>query len=411
MEREPDYAAWFALDPSVTYLNHGSYGACPRAILELQGELRRRLEAEPARFFSRSFEPLLDETRAVLAGFLGADPGGLVFVRNATEGVNAVLSSLQLDPGDELLTTDHAYGACKNALDHYAERWGARVTVATVPFPIQDPDQVVEAVLGAVRPRTRLALIDHVTSPTGLVFPIERLVAGLAQRGVETLVDGAHAPGMLDLALDRLGAAYYTGNAHKWLCTPKGSAFLWARPDRRDRLRPPVVGWGARSPRRDRSRLHLEFDWTGTHDPTAILCIPRALELLGGLLPGGWDALRARNRALVLEGRALLLEALDSPAPAPASMIGSLGAVLLPWTLGPSGESPDGIFDPLGTYLFDQHAIEVPVFPRPGAGQRVLRVSAQLYNRRRDYEALAAVLSGLRTEGGERPDRLGRHAE
>lgn len=388
-----DPRSLFALDPRVTYLNHGSYGACPLPILEHQAALRARLEAEPAQFFARTLEPLLDEARAVLARFLGADPEGLVFVRNATEGVNCVLASLDFGPGDELLTTDHAYGACRNALDHYAARSGARVKVAVVPFPIQDPGEVVEAVLEAVSPRTKLALLDHVTSPTGLVFPMETLVRSLAERGVETLVDGAHAPGMLGLELDRLGAAYYTGNAHKWLCTPKGSAFLWARRDRRVGLRPLVVGWGASSPRTDRSRLHLEFDWTGTHDPTAILCIPRALELLGGLLPGGWDELRARNRALALEGRALLLEALDAPAPAPASMIGSLAAVLLPLDLGPRGGAQDGIFDPLGAHLFRAHGIEVPVFPRPSASQRVLRVSAQLYNRVEDYQRLAAALA------------------
>lgn len=387
----------FGLDPAISYLNHGSYGACPRSILEHQDMLRRRIEAEPAQFFARELERLFDETRLVLARFLAADPEGLVFVRNATEGVNSVLASLALSPGDELLTTDHAYGACKNALDFFAERAGATVKVAAVPFPIQDPGQVIEAVLAAVTPRTKLALLDHVTSPTGLVFPIEGLVSALLERGVETLVDGAHAPGMLPLELDALGAAYYTGNAHKWLCTPKGSAFLWARQDRRSTLRPLSIGWGARSSRTDRSRLHLEFDWPGTHDPTAILCIPKAIEFLGALLPGGFTALRTHNRDLVLAGRTLLLERLGGPAPAPASMIGSLAAIILPPGFARQDEPGDGVFDPLGVRLFHEHQIEVPVFSLSGTGLRLLRISAQIYNRLEDYQRLASVLSGLRS--------------
>ncbi len=391
-----DIRALFALDPTVRYLNHGSFGACPRVVLDHQAELVRRLESEPAQFFGETLEPLFDEARRVLAAFLHADPEGLVFVRNATEGVNTVLSCLEFSRGDELLTTDHAYGACKNALDFHAAKSGAVVKVASVPFPLEDPAEVVDAVLGAVSSRTKLALLDHVTSPTGLVFPMEALVRALEARGVTTLVDGAHAPGMLPLELDRLGAAYYTGNAHKWLCTPKGSAFLWARHDRRATLRPLSIGWGASSPRTDRSRLHLEFDWTGTHDPTAVLCVPKAIEFLSQLLPGGLEALRAHNHTLVLAGRALLLEALKTQVPAPESMIGSLAAVVLPPGLGESAEPGDGIFDPLGQQLFRAHRIEVPVFRRPHVAQRLLRISAQIYNRLEDYEALARALGSLR---------------
>ena len=385
--------AHFVLDPAVCYLNHGSFGACPRPVLEHQAELRSRLEAEPVQFFAHTLEPLLDETRAVLAEFLHADPEGLVFVNNATEGVNTVLSGLELSAGDELITTDHAYGACKNALEFHAARSGAVVRTASLPFPIFDPGQVVEAVLGVVSHRTRVALLDHVTSPTGLVLPMEDLVSALQARGVAVLVDGAHAPGMLPLELDQLGADYYTGNAHKWLCTPKGSAFLWARQDRRAKLRPMSIGWGASSTRRDRSRLHLEFDWTGTHDPTAVLCIPKAIEFLSKLLPGGFAALRAHNHELVLEGRSIVLDALGLASPAPDSMIGSLAAIVLPSNLAGGDQSGGDIFDPLGIQLFREHRIEVPVFRRPSANQRLLRVSAQIYNQRADYERLAVALT------------------
>ena len=210
------------LERGVIFLNHGSFGACPAEVLRQQAALRDEMEAEPVRFLSRELDDRLADARQALAAFVGADADDLAFVANATGGVNAVLRSLRFSPGEELLTTDHAYNACRNAFDFAAGRAGARVVVATIPFPLASPEEVVEAVLARVTPRTRLALLDHVTSPTGLVLPLERLVAALSGRGVEVLVDGAHAPGMVPLDLGALGAAYYSGNCHKWLCAPKG---------------------------------------------------------------------------------------------------------------------------------------------------------------------------------------------
>jgi isopenicillin-N epimerase len=386
-----DLAAHWALDPGVAFLNHGSFGACPLPVLEEQRRWRARLEREPVRFFVRDLESLLDAARAELAAFVGADAADLVFVPNATTGVNAVLRSLAFAAGDELLTTDHAYNACRNVLDFVAARAGARVVVVPIPLPIDSAQDVTERVLTHVTPRTRLALLDHVTSPTALVFPVRRLVEDLAARGVDTLVDGAHAPGMVPPGVREVGAAYYAGNCHKWLCAPKGAGFLCVRRDRHALIRPAVISHGANSPRTDRSRLLIEFDWTGTSDPTPYLCVPAAIRLMDGLLPGGWAALRQRNHALALAARRLVCEALGVPPPCPDDMVGSMAAVPLPDGAGEEATSLYG-GDPLQTLLFERHRIEVPVIPWPAPPRRLVRLSAQVYNRLDEFRHLAAAL-------------------
>jgi isopenicillin-N epimerase len=385
-----EWAALWPLEPGVAFLNHGSFGACPTEILRYQAELRAQMEAEPVRFLSRELEGRLDVARAALGAFVGADPDDLAFIGNATGGVNAVLRSLRLAAGDELLTTDHAYAACRNTLDYVASVSGARVRVATIPFPVTSPDAIVDTVLAQVTPRTRVALLDHVTSPTGLILPIERLVAELARRSVESLVDGAHAPGMVPLDLTALGAAYYSANCHKWLCTPKGSAFLWVRRDRQVGVHPLTISHGAKGERAGRSRFRLEFDWTGTQDPTAWLTVPKALEYLGGLVPGGWPALMARNRALALEARRVLCEAVGTAPACPEAMIGSLASVLLPDSVKP--ETGWRVPEPLQARLFDGWGIEVPIMRWPAPPRRLVRVSAQLYNFAGQYARLAEAL-------------------
>lgn len=387
-------ARHFCLDPEFAFLNHGSFGACPRAVLDEQLRLREQLERQPLTFYLRRYHELLDDARAALAAFVGADPEDLVAVRNATSAVNAVIRSLELSPGDELLVTDHAYGACKNACDFVAGRWGARVVVARLPFPVEEPAQVVEAIVAQAGERTRLVMVSHVTSPTGMVLPIADIVRALGERGIDVLVDGAHAVGMLELSLRELGAAYYTSNCHKWLCAPKGAAFLYVRPDRHGHVRPLTISHGAARRRPGRSQLHDEFDWTGTDDPTAFLCVPFAIGHLRQMVPGGWAGIRAYNRALVLEGRALLARTLGVSPPCPESMIGSLAVVQLP--PGPA-ELPTAapFLDPLQEALYHQYRIEVPVVPWPDAPSRLVRISAQLYNDIGDYERLARALGEL----------------
>ncbi|MCC5629671.1 aminotransferase class V-fold PLP-dependent enzyme [Nostoc sphaeroides] len=379
----------WSLDSAVTFLNHGSFGACPKQVLEFQQKLRSQLEHEPLRFFGREWEPLLDDARIKLAAFVGADVQDLVFVPNATTGVNSVLRSLTFSPEDEILTTNHEYNACRNALDFIASRTGARVVVAKIPFPIDSPQQVIAAVIERVSPKTRLALLDHVTSQTGLIFPIQELVRELQQRGVDTLVDGAHAPGMISLDLREIGATYYTGNCHKWLCAPKGTAFLYVRRDKQLEIRPLTISHGTNSPRTDKSRFQLEFDWTGTDDPTAYMSVPEAIAFMGSLLPGGWTELRQQNHQLVLQGRRLLCEALEVQPPCPEEMIGSMAVVPLPAIL----ENRD--FMSIHDELFDKFGIQVQVMPWQEKPRLLVRISAQIYNTLEQYEYLARVLKGL----------------
>lgn len=384
----------WSLDPEVRFLNHGSFGACPTAVLQRQAELRARLEAEPVRFLHRELEPLLDEARAALGAFLDADADDLAFVTNATTGVNTVLRSLRFAPGDELLTTDQEYNASRNALEFTAAQWGARVVVARLPWPVPSEQALVDAVLAHVTPRTRLLLVDHVSSQTAVVMPVARLVSALRERGVETLVDGAHGPGMVPLSLRSLGAGYYTGNCHKWLCAPKGAAFLHVRRDLQAGIKPLVISHGHNSPRTDRSRFRLDFDWLGTHDPSAVLCVLRALQVVGGLLPGGWPEVMRSNREKALAARRLLCERLGVAPACPEALVGSMAVVGLPDGF-PERPEPPLYLDPLQLRLFEEHRIEVPIVPWPRAPQRHVRVSAQLYNTHAEYQALADALDAL----------------
>ena len=392
-----EFAPHWSLDPTVTFLNHGSYGATPTVVLEAQRRWRDQMEAEPVRFFSFEFEPALAKAREVLADFVGANADDLAFVPNATAGFNTVLRSLELRPGDELVTTDHAYNAARNALEFNAERAGARVVIATVPFPIDDEGAAADSIMAAITSRTRLVLLDHITSATSLILPIRSLVAELTARGIEMLVDGAHAPGQVRVDLADLGATYYTANLHKWVCAPKSSGFLWVRPDRQAFIRPLAISHGANSPRTDQSRFRSEFDWTGTADPSAYLAVPDAIAFGELLVPGGWDGLRRRNHDLVLAGRDLVCAALDIPGPVPDSMIGCMASIPLPFEGSPGRVQGVELYDDAVHDHLVRRGIQVMTTPwpqRPGAGpwRRLVRISAAAYNDIDQYAALAAHL-------------------
>ena len=351
------------------------------------------MEGEPVQFLWRRYEERLEPARAAVARFVGAKPADLVFVTNATTGVNAVLNSIQLRAGDELLTTDHDYNACHNVLTAAAERTGARLVIARVPFPLSSPDQVVEAILASVTRRTRLALIDHVTSNTALIFPVAQIIRELEARGVDTLVDGAHAPGMVPLNVARLAPAYYTANLHKWVCAPKGAGFLWARPDKQASLQPAVISHGNNTHRPGYSAYQDRFDWAGTFDPSAWLCASAAIEWMSKLHRTGWTGIQRANHELAVRARELLCQRLQVERCCPDAMLGAMATIPLPGQF--QGQARAGKIDAEQLRLYDRFKIEVP-FIRVGKPEwRYFRISAQLYNRITDYEYLATALQRI----------------
>jgi isopenicillin-N epimerase len=386
--------AHWSLDPEVAYVNHGSFGACPKVVLAELHRMQRELEDEPGTFFCRKATDRLAAARESLGAFVGADPEDLAFVPNVTEALNAVLRAMPLNEGDELIVSNHEYNASRNVLDFVAERAKCRVVVVEIPFPIDGPNIVVERMREAITPRTRLALVDHVTSATGMVMPLKELVEMFHASGVAVLVDGAHAPGMIPVDIETLAPEYYAANCHKWICSPKGAGFLYVRRDLQHEVRPAVISHGANSGLEGNARFREEFEWMGTRDITPWLTVPVALEFMGTVLPGGWDEVRARNHALVVEARNLLIDTLNITPPCPDAMLGSLAALHLPEikALKPSVATSALGLDPIQEALFHDHKIEVPVLVCPESGGRIFRVSAQLYNTIDDYARLAKAL-------------------
>lgn len=387
----------------MVFLNHGSFGGCPKSALGAQTEIRAQMEAEPVRFFVEQLQGMMDETRDAVAGFVDCDWDSLAFLPNATTGVAVALENVRLQPGDEILVNDHEYPACLNNVRRIAARTGAKVVKVTLPWPLPKTNArqaIIDAILGGISPKTKVALVSHVTSPSALVLPIEQLIPVFKQRGILALIDGAHAPGMVDgLSIRRLEPDFYTANCHKWVCSPKGSAFLYVRKGLREDFRPLVLSNNAEMPKPDRPQFLTEFDYIGTSDYSAILSIPAALRAMSGFLPGGFSAVMRRNRELALRARALINGHFGNVALAPDDMIGSIAAMLLPARgdgAPPSTRPPTSRYgDPLQERLIDTWRIQVPVWGVPGTPQRVLRISAQLYN---SFEQFEYLLEALRHE-------------
>lgn len=391
----------WSLDPAVDFLNHGSYGACPRATLDAQNRVRAQLERGPVQFMLHGIFEHLDSSRVRLAEFVQCEPEGLAFVTNATTGVNTIVAGLEFEPGDELLVTQHAYYACRRAFEAHARRRGLVVRTVDIPLACAD-DEIITRVEAAITSRTRLALIDHVSSATATIFPVCQLIERLRAHSVFSLIDGAHAPGMVPVDLEALRPDAYVANCHKWICAPKGSAFIHLAQGLRERISPLVTSYGAELNTPNRSDFHREFDWQGTHDPSAFACVGFALDHMAGLYPGGWPAIRAHNHDLVLAGRETIVDGLIAAKiiraevreqlPA-ACQIGSMATIPLPpRTRALKADT----LDPLYVQLL-QRKLEVPVYCWPNPPDRWLRISAQLYNHIDQYRRLRDALIDIFT--------------
>jgi isopenicillin-N epimerase len=373
----------WALDPDYVTVNHGSFGATPLVVLAAQDDWRRQLEAQPSRFMRNVLPGALRRAASDLAGFIGGAPENLAFVENATTGCNAVLRSLKLHAGDEIVVLSHVYGAVRNTVRFVTEHAGARLVEASLAFPWMDPDAVVAAVAAALSPRTRLAVLDHVPSKSALLLPIERMVAACHAQGVPVLVDGAHTPGHVGLDMAALGADWYVGNCHKWLMSAKGCGFLYARPDRQEGIHPVTISHGYGK------GFLAEFDWTGTWDPSAFLSVSAAIafhERLGGA------AMRARNMALAAEAASLVAGRLGSRTGNGNAPTGAMSLVQLPVRGGVDAERALALRRAMLAAGSD-----VPVHAQDGAIW--LRLSAAAYNELDDYSKLADIAASVAAQG------------
>ncbi len=372
----------FVLRDTMTFLNNGSFGATPRTVLEAQQRWQLRLEQQPLEFVKRVLPVALRSAAARMASFMNAEAEDLVFVENASTGVSNVLHSLipKLKAGDELLTTSHVYNAMRQCMKHICSLTHAVYREVDVPFPTESSDQVRRILRDAITDRTRFVLIDHVTSPTGLVFPVADIVKDCHESGVLVLIDGAHAPGMLPIDLQAIDADWYTGNFHKWLFAPKGSAFLWTKKEHQPWMHPVVISHGYMQ------GYLAEFDYLGTKDWSSYTTAVDGLEFMESL---GVDAVRSYNNALALRSRELMLQVLPQPEPAPASMLTSLATIVLPLASDDAFNDGEKIHD----QLWDDYGIEVPVFP---FGNRLLlRTASQVFNEESDTVVLCNALKEL----------------
>ena len=374
----------FLLDPEVAFLNHGSFGSCPRPVFERYQAWQRELESEPVDFFDRRLSALLDAARTALADYVGCSATDLAFVQNATTGVNLAARSVDLRPGDEVLATDIEYGACDLAWEFVCRHAGAHYVRAPIPLPLRDPSELVDALFAAATDRTRVLYVSHVTSGTGLVLPVDEIVVRARELGLVTVVDGAHAPAQVPVDLAALGADCYAGNAHKWLCAPKGAGFLHVRPEHQDRVDAAIVSWGYAEGNAFSQRIEKQ----GTRDPAAWLAVPDAISFQA---ERDWNTVRDRCRRLALDARRELCELLDTGPLAPESMVAQLATVRLPRF------APD-----LSARLFTRHRVEIPV---GGANQDLLRLSVAGYTTRDEIDRLlAALVRELDAEHGQRDE-------
>lgn len=374
----------FLLDPEITYLTHGTFGATLRPVFEKYREWQRALEREPVEFLGRRFNDLMRDARAPLAAYVHADPNDLVYVPNATTGLNIVARGLQLNPGDEILATDHEYGALERTWRFLCKKSGAIYKTQRIPVPVTTAEEFIEMFWHGITPRSRVLFLSHITSPTALIFPLKEICRRAREAGIISIIDGAHALGQIPLDLQDLGADFYASNAHKWLCTPKGSAFLYARREMQHLVEPLVVSWGYESLRPSGSRFIDEHEWTGTDDISAYLSVPEAIKFYD---EHNWDAVRAQCHELVRYARVRIGAHVQHICPDSPDWFMQMVAIPLPESVRIEADGSA----PLQARLMNEFKIEVPILG--WQGKPYVRVSIQAYNSKEDVDRLADALN------------------
>jgi isopenicillin-N epimerase len=374
---------YFLLDPTITFLNHGSFGATPKPVFREYQRWQRELEKQPVEFLGRRVTKLMAESRAALGKYLGAQPDNLVYTQNVTISINIIARSLELGPGDEVLATDHEYGAMDRTWRFLSTERGFRYINQPISIPIKSKMNFIEDFWRGVTSRTRVIFVSHITSPTAIIFPVEEIIRRAREAGIITIVDGAHVPGQLPLQLELSGVDFYGGNLHKWLCAPKGAGFLYARPEMQNLLKPLVVSWGYESETPGDSTFVDHHEWWGTRDMAAFLSVPAAIEFQE---KHDWDKVRDACHDLVqdVQRRICELTRLVPLHPQTEAWFCQMAAAPLP---------ADTDIATLKTRLYDEHRIEVPLID--WNGNKFIRVSVQGYNTKRDADKLCRALSAL----------------
>jgi isopenicillin-N epimerase len=370
----------FLLEPEIIYLNHGSFGATPRTVFQVYQDLQRELERQPVAFLGREFQTRMASARETLAKFLGTRAQDVVFVPNATTAINIVARSLSLGPGDEVLTSDHEYGALDRTWRFMAQKNSFKFIRQPIPVPIHSAEQIHEYLWRGATENTRVIFLSHITSPTSIIFPVERICKEARRRGILSIIDGAHAPGQIPLNLGDVGADFYTGNLHKWLCAPKGSAFLYARPERQGLLSPLIISWGWESERPSSSAFIDHHEWQGTSDPSAFLAVPSAIQFQE---MHHWENIRKDCHQLACSAQIQLAEITGIPPIAAPELIGQMVSAFLP-NVDP---------ETFQKQLLRDFQIEVPIFK--WNGKSTIRISVQAYNSPSHIHALIDALKEL----------------
>jgi isopenicillin-N epimerase len=382
----------WSLDPTLTFLNHGSYGAVPKAALKAQAAIRERVEKDPVRFYKVDLEGLLDDMREKLGAFINCRADDIAPCANATYALCHILYATELKPGEEVLITDHEYSSLSNELARICAKTGAKVITAQIPFPVQSPEQVVEAYMSCVTRRTRIGFISHITSGSSLVFPVAPIVREFNERGIDIVVDGAHSPGQIPVDVAALKPTYFVGSGHKWMSAPKGTGFVYVRPDKQGAFRPVCLSSRANKVRPERALFLRDFDYQGTDDYSATLTMPHSIAAMATMLPGGWPALLRHNHELIMAGRKRVCDILGLTPPAPESMIGTMASLLIPEPAPELANRPTIYDDALQDELYNNHRIVAPIW-RLNDNRRVVRLSAQVYNTLEQYEKLGHALA------------------